>query len=164
MEQQTKEKAALSAEFHSFVNDKKHYRVQQDNISYQSVENIYAAIAQKDHDALNLLLLNALRPELVKNENQKRKFKKSLMVFIEIVLSVQLGVILLLIAVICAHTVLDLPFITKDLNNESLKEIFVFLKYYIAATIGEFIAMLFFIVKYVFDKSIVDLISHYVKK
>ena len=36
---------------------------------------------------------------------------------------------------------------------------FDFLKYYITAIIVEFIAMLFFIVKFVFDKSIVDLMG-----
>lgn len=45
----------------------------------------------------------------------------------------------------------------NDLTNESIEVLFDFLKYYIGVVIVEFLAMLFFIVKYVFDKSIVDL-------
>ena len=47
----------------------------------------------------------------------------------------------------------------NKLSLEQLKDVIKFLEYYISATTAEFIAMLFFIVKFVFDKSIVSLIK-----
>lgn len=47
----------------------------------------------------------------------------------------------------------------NKLSLEQLKDVIKFLEYYISATAAEFIAMLFFIVKFVFDKSIVSLIK-----
>lgn len=56
----------------------------------------------------------------------------------------------------------DFP-ILNDVSG-SLEQIFSFLKTYIITIIAEFIAMIFFIVKYVFDKSIVDLIREFKNK
>lgn len=132
-------------------------------VSSQKAEEVYALIMQQDHSVLNNVLLSALSPELIENEEQKRDFKEQLMTFITRMLWVQLTVVSVPVILSYAAVTFKLPLsrtlITKDINI-----IFDFLKYYITAVIGEFIAMLFFIVKYVFDKSIVDLISHYVKK
>ena len=55
---------------------------------------------------------------------------------------------------------LNIP-ILRNLDSNGLSIFCDFMKYYISAVIVEFIAMLFFIVKYVFDKSITELVKEY---
>ncbi len=65
--------------------------------------------------------------------------------------------ILLTFAVLCIKLLEEIPV-------EIVASIFSFLKYYITAIIAELLAMLFFIVRFVFDKSIVDLVREMIKK
>ncbi len=122
----------------------------------QSVEEVYAVIKQSDHDALNKVLLETLNPHLSLNESQKRKFKERLMKYIRRILVAQMILVSIPILMVFITICFDVPFM-KDIEKEQIQSLFDFLKYYIGAIIVEFIAMLFFIVKYVFDKSIVDL-------
>lgn len=115
-------------------------------------------IKDEHNKAIDAVLLRGLTPELVKNETQKREFKERLMRYILIILSVQLGIFLLVVLAFAFAFCFKTSF-TKDISIEQLKHIVEFLKYYISAVIVEFIAMLFFIVKFVFDKSIVGLIK-----
>lgn len=103
-------------------------------------------------------MLETLAPQLSENEKQKRKFKKSLTIYIIVILSVQIAIFLLVITIFTIAYCFDLN-IFKDITIEQLEHLLNFLKYFITAIIAEFIAMLFFIVKFVFDKSIVDLIT-----
>lgn len=130
--------------------------------SSNSVPNIDDKLAYKikksDHDALNSVLLEILSPELSKNEEQKRLFKERLMKYIIVILSIQLGFFLFFVLAFTIVLCLNCPIFNK-LSLEQLKDVIKFLEYYISATAAEFIAMLFFIVKFVFDKSIVSLIK-----
>ncbi|MEE0059218.1 MAG: hypothetical protein UE295_00140 [Acutalibacteraceae bacterium] len=105
------------------------------------------------------ILSKDLVPELIENEKQKRELKKKLMTYIQVVIMFQLAFIGLPILGLFFAIMFDFP-VLNDVNN-SLEQIFSFLKTYITIIIVEFIAMLFFIVKYVFDKSIVDLIKEF---
>ena len=115
-------------------------------------------IKDEHNKAIDAVLLSGLTPELLKDETQKRAFKERLMRYILIILSVQLGIFLLVVLAFAFACCFKTSF-TKDISIEQLKHIVEFLKYYISAVIVEFIAMLFFIVKFVFDKSIVGLIK-----
>lgn len=49
-------------------------------------------------------------------------------------------------------------------SDKLFVEILTFLKFYITAIIGEFIAMIFFIVKYLFNNKLIDVIKNWVDK
>lgn len=103
-------------------------------------------------DGNRMILMGVLAPELSKNEELKREQKKNLLgkLFLFIAFEM-LGVFVLSIIVIIA-------IITKvELTESLVVEMFGLLKFFITAIIGEFIAMLFFIVKNVFDTSVPDL-------
>lgn len=122
----------------------------------QSAQDIDALIKQSDHDALNKVLLGTLNPQLARNEAQKRIFKEDLMKYIRRILRSQMILVSFPIMLTFITICIDIPFM-KNIDSKQMQIVFEFLKYYIGAIIVEFIAMLFFIVKYVFDKSIVDL-------
>ncbi len=130
-------------------------------IENASIEDIKAEILKRDHDAINKLMLQTLSPQLSYNEEQKRSFKEGLMKYIKGVLGAQLVIVGVAFLAICIAVCcgVDNPILT---NN--IVKIFDFLQYYITAIIVEFIAILFFIVKFVFDKSIVGLLSDTIKK
>ena len=120
-------------------------------------------IKSEHNKTINAVLSKYLAPQLKENEVQKRKFKERLMKYIIRILTVQL-VIFLLVVLIFAFSFCFKTSFTKDISIEQLKHIVEFLKYYISAVIVAFIAMLFFIVKFVFDRSIVGLIKQLFKK
>ena len=101
--------------------------------------------------AIDQLMLTTLSPELGNNEEQKRNFKEGLVKYIKIILTSQLIVVGLafITIIICVCAGVSHP---SFVNN--IPTIFNFMQFYITAIIVEFIAMLFFIVKFVFDKSI----------
>lgn len=140
----------------SYVNQNRNMN-QLPTVETPSVHDVIADIKKADHEALNTVLLDCLSPELQLNEQQKRMFKQKLMKYIIGILSIQLGFFLLIVLMFAFSFCFKTPF-TNNISIEQLKHIIDFLKYYICAIIAEFIAMLFFIVKFVFDKSIVDLI------
>ncbi len=122
-----------------------------------------SAIRRSDHEAINKILLRTLDPHLGKNEEQKRDFKGKLVSYIEKVLVAQLIAVGVMIIIVFLTICFDIP-IMKDISGAQTVQMLEFLKYYITAIIAEFIAMLAFIVKFVFDKSIVDLTREIVKK
>lgn len=131
------------------------------NVSNTSIDTVRAKMLKEDHAAINQLMLTTLSPQLNENETQKRQFKEKLMKYIQIVLIIQLivvGVSFLAIIVSVCFGVSHKVFV------DNLGSILNFLQYYITAIIVEFIAMLFFIVKFVFDKSIVELLSNTIDK
>lgn len=132
----------------------KGYENSHPHINPVSFEELSAKIKKADHEAINKMLLETLGPELKNNETQKRILKCKLMNYIIIILSVQLGFFLLIALVLTIATCVNPSGFEKIANS-----IFDFLKYYASAVLVEFITMLFFIVKFVFDKSIVTLIS-----
>lgn len=133
------------------------------NLDTDPVGQAYADIAKEDHAALNKMLLEKLSPQLEYNEGQKRGFKKRIMEYIIKVLNVQLGFFILIVTAFAFAFCFKFDFL-KNITLDQLKYITTFLEFYVTSIIAEFIAMLFFIVKFVFDKSIVDLIMELFKK
>ena len=103
-----------------------------------------------------------LIPQLNKNENQKRKHKLYLLIGIGIFIVIQILVLSAVIGIFVANITLDLT-IFKDLNLDVTDKLLDFLKYYIGATVVEVLGILFFIVKNVYDTSIVDLFKDFSK-
>lgn len=107
------------------------------------------------------LYKDVLSPELKENENLKREQKRELMNKLFRVIKwqfictyISVSVIILIIG---ASSFLSL-------SGEIVEKIIGFMKFYITTIVGELIAILFFIVKNVFDKSIVDLIKNFDKR
>lgn len=101
-----------------------------------------------------------LAPQLEENEKLKRGQKTDLMNNIFIILKWQfiatyVFVFVVLIALLCS-TLLGIP---EKLAIEAIS----FIKFYITSIIVELISILFFIVKNVFDTSIVDLFKNFDK-
>ena len=106
----------------------------------------------------NNILEKSLMPELIENEKQKRKFKK--IVLTRVCLFIILYSVLMLISLLLlvwAVTFGSNRYSNIDVNLCS-KHI-EFMKFFVTASLCEFIAMLYVIVKYVFDKSIVKLVK-----
>ena len=101
-----------------------------------------------------------LAPQLEENEKLKREQKTDLMNNIFIILKWQfiatyVFVLVVLIALLCS-TLLGIP---EKVAIEAIS----FIKFYITSIIVELISILFFIVKNVFDTSIVDLFKNFDK-
>lgn len=158
-----KVKGALGGYLHSSQTKKDELETSQQNKEQDVIAIAEALTRQEAKRAENIVLLKALAPQLEENEKQKRNFKESLMKYIIIILSIQLGFFLFVVFLFAFAFCFKTPF-TNSISIEQLKHIIEFLKYYISAVIVEFIAMLFFIVKFVFDRSIVGLIKQLFKK
>lgn len=101
-----------------------------------------------------------LGPELKENEELKRKQKKKLMKNIFRLLKYQF------IATYCFVFVFILMIALNyvlHISENVIVEIAGFLKFYITSIVAELIAILFFIVKNVFDRSIYDLFKNFDK-
>lgn len=104
---------------------------------------------------------NILAPELIKNEELKRSQKKDLMRNIFKLLKWQfIATYILFILFIVIIALNDYCF---RINAQVIIEILSFLKFYITSIVVELVSILFFIVKNVFDKSIVDLFKNFDK-
>ena len=108
----------------------------------------------------NRAVLRDLTEQLVENELQKRGFKVKLMNYIKGMIIVQMFLIAIPVLLLTGASFLNVSKL-RSLDSEALSIFCDFMKYYISAVIVEFIAMLFFIVKYVFDKSITELVKEY---
>lgn len=107
------------------------------------------------------LYQNVLSPQLEENEDLKRKHKKLLMEELFKILKCQfiftyIFVIILLIGALFSNFL--------KINENIVLGIISFVKFYITSIIVELLSILFFIVKNVFDKSIVDLIKNFDKR
>lgn len=102
---------------------------------------------------------NVLAPELSRNEELKRSQKEKLMDKINKLISFQFKAMVVIIAIL----LIIIAFSNRvfNLDKEIIKELISFLRFYITAIIAELIAILFFIVKNVFDKSIIELFSNF---
>ncbi len=101
-----------------------------------------------------------LSPQLQKNEELKRKQKNKLMDNIFKLLKTQFTATYVLIFGFIIMIALNQKL---GITEKTITHIFDFLKFYITTIIAELIAILFFIVKNVFDKSIVDLFKNFDK-
>ena len=126
--------------------------------STETVEHMMAKIAQLDHETHNSGLVNTLSPQLSENEIQKRSFKEQLINYLLKIIIVQTALIFIPVHIIIIVVCFDFPYF-NNITLEQQQLLFDFLKYFITAILAEFLAMLFFIVRSVFDKSIVDLVK-----
>lgn len=103
---------------------------------------------------------NVLAPQLTKNEELKRQHKTNLMNKLLSLLKWQFVATYLLMFI-----VVIIVSISKFLNLSEMiiTEMFSFFKYYITTIVAELIAILFFIIKQVFDTSIADLFKNFDK-
>lgn len=107
-----------------------------------------------------IIYKDILAPELRKNEELKRIHKSNLMNNIFKLLKFQFIATYILIVIF----VLMIAFNRVcNITEDVITQIFDFLKFYITSIVAELIAILFFIVKNVFDKSIVELFKNFDK-
>lgn len=104
---------------------------------------------------------DVLSPQLELNEELKRKHKTSLMYNIFHLLKIQFGftyvfVFVLLVGILASHFL--------GISEHTIDSIIKFIQFYITSIVVELISILFFIVKNVFDKSIVDLLKNFDKQ
>lgn len=132
------------------------------NVKEKRVDIVETDIRAADHQALNDILIGTLKPHLSKNEKQKRNFKETLMKFIMWVLIAQLAFVGIPMILVFMSLIFHWGWL-RPLSENNVVQVFSFLKYYISAIIAEVLAMLFFIVQFVFDKSIVDLVRKMIK-
>lgn len=112
-------------------------------------------------DLASKIYKDVLSPQLEKNEKLKRKHKNTLMENIFEILKIQFRytyffVCLLLVGILCSKYL--------EISEHTIDSVISFVEFYITSVVVELIAILFFIVKNVFDKSIVDLIKNFDKQ
>lgn len=108
-----------------------------------------------------LIYKDVLSPQLQENEILKREHKKNLMKKLFSIIKWQFiatytFVLILLISIMFSEIL--------NISESVVLAIIKFLEFYITSIIVELIAILFFIVKNVFDKSIVELIKNFDKR
>lgn len=108
-----------------------------------------------------LIYKDVLSPQLQENEILKREHKKSLMKKLFSIIKWQFiatytFILILLICIMFSEML--------KISESVVLVIIKFLEFYISSIIVELIAILFFIVKNVFDKSIVELIKNFDKR
>lgn len=101
-----------------------------------------------------------LAPELVENEKTKRLHKKLVVQKLFKLLKWQfiatyVSIFMMIIIIACSNIL--------SIETSVLKSMFSFMKFYITSVLAELVAILFFIVKQVFDKSIVELFKNFDK-
>lgn len=128
-------------------------RTDEDNAKSDIVEmNTYFELKRRIYE-------NVLSPQLEKNEELKRSHKTTLMTNIFKILKWQfiftyIFIFILLSAVVFSNIVFKL-------DTKIIETIIKFIEFYITSIVVELISILFFIVRNVFDKSIVDLFSNF---
>lgn len=124
-------------------------------------ESVVASELNGDFSYKQRLYENVLAPELEKNEELKRQQKQELMTKIFQILKWQFiatyGFVLIIIIIIAKSNQLEL-------SDTIIGKMIDFIQFYITSIIAELIAILFFIVKDVFDKSIFELFRNFDSK
>uniref|UniRef100_UPI00405633CD hypothetical protein n=1 Tax=Acetatifactor sp. TaxID=1872090 RepID=UPI00405633CD len=129
--------------------------LQAPNADTEIISGMNDAFAMKQR-----LYENVLAPQLKENEELKRKLKEKLMNKLFSILKWQLIATYISVTIILVIMMFSsLLGISEQLAIESIS----FIKFYITSVIVELIAILFFIVKNVFDTSITDLFSNFDK-
>jgi len=122
--------------------------------SVESPSDIESKISAENSRINRELLI----PELVANEKQKRNLKMFLLIGVIVFIAAQITVMSVYIGQLVYSVTIGSNKLT-NIDKELCKSLIGFMKFFVSATLCEFIAMLFFIVKYVFDKSIFELIK-----
>lgn len=106
----------------------------------------------------NIVLINVLSPQVVKNENTKRIHKYWLIVILSIFLIAQFGMTFYIINKVFGF-IFTYYSENKSIDNHLINLLFTFITGYITSVVVELIYMLKCIVKNVFDTSISDLVK-----
>lgn len=127
----------------------------------QPKRTIEVAEMNNTFDLVSKIYKDVLSPQLEKNEELKRQHKSSLMYNIFSLLKVQfiftyIFVFILLVGILASKRL--------GISEHTIDSIIKFIEFYITSIVVELISILFFIVKNVFDKSIVDLIKNFDKQ
>lgn len=140
------------------------------NVHESNMSGINANIISDTADVLEMnkffkekyaIYNDVLAPELRKNEKLKREHKTALMENVFKILSLQFKATYIFIALF----IIIVTFSSMlNISENIILRILDFLQFYITSIVAELIAILFFIVKNVFDKSIVDLFKNFDKK
>lgn len=114
----------------------------------------------KSFELARMMYQDVLSPQLEKNERLKRKHKKKLMNELFKILKLQfiftyIFVIILIIGTLCSSYL--------HISESVVQNVYKFVELYITSIVVELLSILFFIVKNVFDRSIVDLIKDFDK-
>lgn len=121
-----------------------------ENLDYQTKTDNF------NQDMVNKYLV----PELKDNEEQKRKLKPKLMNYIVWLIFIHSFIMLILLILLVCSATINMP-VFKNIDIDIFKELSGFMKFFVTASLTEFIGMLLVIVHYIFDKSIVDLIKKF---
>lgn len=108
-----------------------------------------------------IMYQDVLSPQLQKNEDLKRQQKESLMNELFKILNLQFKYTYLFVLILIIGT-LTSSYI--NISEDTIQHIFKFVEYYVTSIVVELLSILFFIVKNVFDTSIVDLIKNFDKR
>lgn len=136
--------------------------VSQTDLKEQIIEDQQSVVSNMNDEftIIRNIYENVLSPELEKNEELKREQKKQLMNKIFDILKWQFIFTYLFVGAILGMVAFShFLHISEKIVLDSIS----FIKFYITSIIVELISILFFIVKNVFDKSIVDLIRNFDK-
>lgn len=109
------------------------------------------------------IIENGLLPELRENEKQKRELKPKLLNAVITLIRAYSGLFIIVLFAFVASIIIY-PWFEIKLEIELMNKFISFLEFFIGATFAEFIGMLFFIVHYIFDKSIVELMKEFKKE
>lgn len=104
-------------------------------------------------DVNNQVLIDFLSPEISKNEESKRKHKGNLITLLTVFLVVQF-----LAVVFLSNKAISYAF-TTEADADIVNSLLTFVSAYITSVVVEMIAILKYIVKNVFDTSLVDLVK-----
>ncbi len=118
-----------------------------------SKEDVSEAVAQADKNDEKII------DEFVLNEENKRNLKPKILHWVCAFVIVQLVMMNAILAIVIIGLVIgdsNLWFI-HSIDPVVFPELFSFLKYYISATLVELLGMLFFMIRKVFDNSIIDI-------
>lgn len=133
------------------------------NIKIESSPSISNDAIQMNEsfELVRIMYQDILSPQLEKNEILKRKQKQTLMINIFKILKIQFAFtyifVFMLVIGVLGSSILHIP---ESIIDSVIK----FVEFYITSIVVELISILFFIVKNVFDRSIVDLIKNFDKR
>ena len=105
------------------------------------------------NDVNNQVLIDFLSPQISENEKSKRKHKSCLIILLTLFLVVQFLAVGFL-----SNKAISYAFIS-DANVDIVNSLLAFVSAYITSVVVEMIAILKYIVKNVFDTSLVDLVK-----
>lgn len=110
-------------------------------------------------DGIDIATMLKLIEQNSKNEDQFREFKPVVLSFIFLLIGVQLFVMNLIVLIIVISSIVDSNgfWFIHNFDAKIATPLFGFLKYYISATIVELLAMLFFMIRSIFNQSILKL-------